>query len=61
MQLGTGFLIDGFPADEFGQSPVLAYRIMFVLLAVLLIASMLIYRRIEDVPPSRDTAEPGSD
>jgi nitrate/nitrite transporter NarK len=61
VQLGTGFLIDAFPADEFGQSPVLAYRIMFVVLAVLLIASMLIYRRIEDVPPSRDTAEPGSD
>ena len=61
VQLGTGLLIDAFPADEFGQSPVLAYRIMFVVLAVLLIASMLIYRRIEDAPPSRDTAEPGSD
>jgi MFS family permease len=58
VQVGTGLLIDAFPADELGRSPFMAYRLTFVLLAVLLVAALLFYRRIEDVPPSRDTGEP---
>jgi len=58
VQVGTGLLIDAFPADELGRSPFVAYRVMFAALAVLLIAALLFYRRIEDVPPSRDTGEP---
>ena len=58
VQVGTGFLIDAFPADELGRSPIVAYRLTFVFLAVLLIAALLFYRRVEDVPPSQDTGEP---
>ena len=58
VQVGTGLLIDAFPADELGRSPFMAYRLTFVLLAVLLVAALLFYRRIEDVPPSRDNGEP---
>lgn len=58
VQIGTGLLIDAFPADAQGHSPFIAYRLTFAVLAVLLVAALLVYRRIEDVPPSRDTAEP---
>lgn len=58
VQIGTGLLIDAFPADEQGHSPFAAYRLTFAALAFLLVAALLVYRRIEDVPPSRDKAEP---
>lgn len=58
VQIGTGLIIDAFPADAQGHSPFIAYRLTFAVLAVLLVAALLVYRRIEDVPPSRDTAEP---
>ena len=32
--------------------------ILALVIGVLLIAALLFYRRIEDVPPSRDTGEP---
>jgi MFS family permease len=57
VQIGTGFLIDAFPADELGRSPFIAYRATFAVLAALLVAAVMFYRRIEDVPPSRDTNE----
>jgi nitrate/nitrite transporter NarK len=59
VQVGTGLLIDAFPADAQGHSPFIAYQVMFGVLSVLLVAALLVYRRIEDVPPSRDTGEPG--
>lgn len=58
VQVGTGLLIDAFPADAVGRSPFIAYQVMFGALAVLLVLAVLVYRRIEDVPPSRDTGEP---
>jgi nitrate/nitrite transporter NarK len=59
VQIGTGLLIDAFPADELGRSPFAAYQATFAALAALLVAAVMFYRRIEDVPPSRDTGEPG--
>lgn len=59
VQVGTGLLIDAFPADDLGRSPFIAYQVMFGALSVLLVAALLVYRRIEDVPPSSDTGEPG--
>ena len=58
VQVGTGLLINAFPADAQGHSPFIAYQVMFGVLAVLLVLALLVYRRIEDVPPSRDTGEP---
>jgi len=58
VQVGTGLLINAFPADEQGHSPFIAYQVMFGVLAVLLVAALLVYRRIEDMPPSRDIGEP---
>ncbi len=58
VQVGSGLLIDAFPADELGRSPVVAYQANFAVLAVLLVGALLIYRRIADVPPSRDRSGP---
>lgn len=60
VQVGTGLLIDAFSADAEGRSPFIAYQMMFGALAVLLVLAVLVYRRIEDVPPSRDTGKPAS-
>ena len=57
VQVGTGLLIDAFPADAEGRSPVEAYQVNFVVLAVLLVIAVTVYRRVADVPPSRDTGE----
>lgn len=58
VQVGTGLLINAFPADAQGNSPFIDYQVMFGVLAVLLVLALMVYRRIEDVPPSRDTGEP---
>ena len=58
VQVGTGLIIDAFPADELGRSPFAAYATTFAVLAFLLVAALLVYRRIKDVPPSRDIDEP---
>ncbi len=60
VQVGTGLIIDAFPADAQGHSPFRAYATSFGVLAVLLVGALLIYRCIEDVPPSSDTDEPGT-
>ncbi|MBO6781815.1 MAG: MFS transporter [Alphaproteobacteria bacterium] len=57
VQVGTGFLIDAFPADASGRSPVAAYQANFVVMCVLLVAAVLVYRRVADVPPSGDRDE----
>ena len=54
IQVGTGLLIDQFPADSNGHSPVGAYQANFVAMAVLLLIALVIYRRVADVPPSTD-------
>lgn len=54
IQLVTGAIVDAFPADELGRSPAEAYQAMFATLAVALLVAVLIYRRTEDVPPSKD-------
>ncbi|NKB50162.1 MAG: MFS transporter [Alphaproteobacteria bacterium] len=61
VQMGTGALLDAFPVDELGRSPAIAYRTMFGMLAVGLILVLIIYRRVDDVPPSTDTGEPATD
>ena len=55
-QVVTGAIVNAFPADALGRSPVEAYQAMFAILAVALLVSVLIYRRTEDVPPSKDIA-----
>lgn len=60
VQVGTGLIIDAFPADAQGRSPFMAYATSFGVLAFLLVGALLIYRRIEDVPPSSDTHEPNA-
>lgn len=54
VQVVTGAIVNAFPADAAGRSPVEAYQTMFGTLAVALIVAVLIYRRTEDVPPSKD-------
>lgn len=58
MQMGTGAILDAFPVDELGRSPAIAYRSMFGALAVALLLALVIYRRIEDVPPSAERDHP---
>ena len=58
MQMGTGAILDAFPVDELGRSPAIAYRTMFGALAVALLLALVIYRRIEDVPPSAERDHP---
>lgn len=60
VQVGTGLIIDAFPADGQGHSPFEAYATSFAVLSFLLVAALLVYRRIEDVPPSRDIGEANS-
>ena len=54
MQMGTGAILDAFPVDELGRSPAIAYRTMFGVLVIILLLSLVIYRRVEDVPPSTE-------
>ena len=54
MQMVTGGILDAFPVDEMGRSPAIAYRAMFAALAVLLLIALVIYRRVDDVPPSSE-------
>ena len=54
MQMVTGGILDAFPVDEMGHSPAIAYRAMFAALAVLLLIALVIYRRVDDVPPSSE-------
>jgi len=54
IQVGTGLLIDQFPADSNGLSPVGAYQANFLVMAALLLIALVIYRRVADVPPSLD-------
>lgn len=56
VQVATGAIINAFPADDLGRSPLAAYQTMFAILAVILLIAVLIYRRTEDVPPSKDIA-----
>lgn len=58
MQMVTGAILDAFPVDELGRSPAIAYRTMFGALAMLLLLSLVAYRRVDDVPPSADAAPP---
>jgi len=55
VQVITGAIVNAFPADALGRSPVEAYQAMFATLAVALLVAVLFYRRTEDVPPSKDT------
>ena len=55
MQMGTGAILDAFPVDELGRSPAIAYRTMFAALAVALLLALIAYRRVQDVPPSKET------
>ena len=54
VQVATGAIVNAFPADALGRSPVAAYQAMFATLAVALLIAVLVYRRTEDVPPSQD-------
>jgi nitrate/nitrite transporter NarK len=54
VQVATGAIIDQFPADAAGRAPEVAYRTMFAALSVALLVALLFYRRVQDVPPSRD-------
>jgi MFS family permease len=56
IQLITGAIIDLFPVDAAGQSPALAYQAVFVVLAIMVAAALVAYRRVEDVPPSVEMA-----
>ena len=56
VQVTTGAIVNAFPADALGRSPLAAYQAMFATLAVVLLVAVLIYRRTEDVPPSKDIA-----
>jgi MFS family permease len=56
VQVATGAIVNAFPADDLGRSPLAAYQAMFATLAVVLLIAVLIYRRTEDVPPSKDMA-----
>ncbi len=57
MQVVTGAIINAFPADAAGRSPLTAYQAMFAALALALLVAAFIYRRTEDVPPSQDVAD----
>lgn len=61
MQMATGAILDAFPVDELGRSPAIAYRTMFGALAIALLASLVIYRRVDDVPPSSERQRAGGD
>lgn len=54
VQMASGALLDAFPVDAAGRSPAAAYRTMFGILAVMLLLSLIAYRRVADVPPSQD-------
>ncbi|MCZ6847053.1 MAG: MFS transporter, partial [Alphaproteobacteria bacterium] len=56
VQVTTGAIVNAFPADALGRSPLAAYQAMFATLAAVLLVAVLIYRRTEDVPPSKDIA-----
>ncbi|MFT5180456.1 MAG: sugar phosphate permease [Alphaproteobacteria bacterium] len=56
VQVATGAIVNAFPADALGRSPVAAYQAMFATLAVALLVAVLVYRRTADVPPSKDIA-----
>ena len=53
--MGTGAILDAFPVDQLGHSPAVAYRTMFAALAAALLLVLIVYRRVDDVPPSADT------
>ena len=57
VQVATGAIVDAFPADALGRSPLAAYQAMFAALAAALVIAILFYRRTEDVPPSKDVAD----
>jgi MFS family permease len=59
VQVVSGIIVDLFPADAQGHTPEVAYRALFGVLALLLLLALVMYRRVDDVPPSRDSAEPG--
>ena len=54
VQVITGEIVSFFPTDELGRSPQIAYQTMFSVLAISLFIAVLIYRRTEDIPPSKD-------
>ena len=54
VQVITGEIVSFFPTDELGRSPEIAYQTMFSVLAISLFIAVLIYRRTEDIPPSKD-------
>jgi MFS family permease len=56
VQLITGAIIDLFPVDAAGHSPAIAYQAVFVVLAIMVAAALVAYRRVEDVPPSVEMA-----
>jgi MFS family permease len=56
VQVVTGAIVNSFPADALGRSPLAAYQAMFAALALALVVAVLIYRRTPDVPPSKDVA-----
>ena len=58
MQMVTGAIVNAFPADALGRSPLAAYQAMFGALALALLIAALIYRRTPDMPPSKDVAKP---
>ena len=56
LQMMTGAIVNAFPADALGRSPLAAYQAMFGFLALILVIAALIYRRTPDVAPSKDVA-----
>lgn len=58
LQMATGAILDAFPVDESGRSPAIAYRVMFGALAIALLLALVAYRRVADMPPSAERAEP---
>jgi MFS family permease len=56
VQLITGAILDLFPTDAAGSSPPAAYQAIFAVLAAMVVASLVAYRRVEDVPPSEEMA-----
>jgi hypothetical protein len=50
VQVVTGQIVNAFPADALGRSPLAAYQAMFAALALALVVAALIY------PPSKDIA-----
>jgi hypothetical protein len=60
VQWATGIII-GLFVTEAGETPEVAYRVMFGFLAALQIVALAVYSRAQDVKPSEDAARQAKD